>query len=105
TCADVFGVHAKQCHALGVLPPPAEVGYIRLRPLKVPNSGKPEFGWGMVGEGGGAIRKCRSLYRMTPTPNPSPPQARPARLAHLGCAPRESRGAVGGEHTECAALL
>ncbi len=23
---------------------PAEVGYIRLRPIKVPNSGKPEFG-------------------------------------------------------------
>ena len=27
-------------------PPPAEVGYIRLRPPKMPNSGKPEFGWG-----------------------------------------------------------
>jgi hypothetical protein len=24
---------------------PAEVGFIRLRPLYVPNSGKPEFGW------------------------------------------------------------
>jgi hypothetical protein len=24
---------------------PAEVGFIRLRPPKVPNSGKPEFGW------------------------------------------------------------
>src|SRR5262245_61638494 len=27
-------------------PSPAEVGFTRLRPSKMPNSGKPEFGWG-----------------------------------------------------------
>ena len=27
-------------------PSPAEVGCIRLRQLKMPNPGKPEFGWG-----------------------------------------------------------
>src|SRR5262249_32769563 len=27
-------------------PSPVEVGYIRLRPLNMPNLGKPEFGWG-----------------------------------------------------------
>ena len=27
-------------------PSPAKVGFARLRPSKMPNSGKPEFGWG-----------------------------------------------------------
>ncbi len=38
---------------LGVLPSPAEVGLIRLRPLQMANSGKPEFLWGGVGGGCG----------------------------------------------------
>ena len=42
------GVFVGQCIAQPPLPnpPPVEVGCFRLRPVNMPNSGRPEFGWG-----------------------------------------------------------
>src|SRR2546428_7117149 len=42
-------------------PSPAEVGYIRLRPAKMPNSGKPEFG------GREAHRVCGAVLHQAQT--------------------------------------
>src|SRR6478609_1364471 len=44
-----------------------------------------------------------SKITTTPTPNPSPPQVGPARLAHSHAKPGRARVSWGGEHTECAA--
>jgi hypothetical protein len=43
--------------------------------------------------------------RTTPTPNPSPPQVGPARLAHYKTRPGQARGARGGEQTSAGAAL
>jgi hypothetical protein len=46
------------------------------------------------------VWQCRCLNRTTPTPNPSPPQVGPARLAHYIAQPGQARAAWGGEHTD-----
>src|SRR5262249_21909693 len=72
------GINASR--KLGLLPPPAEVGYIRLRPLLVPNSGKPEFGWGRAGEGGDAFGYVGASSH-APHPQPLPTRGRGAHRA------------------------
>jgi 23S rRNA pseudouridine2605 synthase len=57
---------------------------------------------GRAGEGGGAI-VTSAPRRGTPTPNPSPSQVGPARLAQHGPEPGQARVRWGGERTETAA--
>src|SRR5262249_15366139 len=73
-------MEASTSSKLGLLPAPTEVGRIRLRPLKVSNSGKPEFGWGRGGEGARLLESL--LCGLSPgshesscmaPPYPSPP--------------------------------
>jgi hypothetical protein len=68
----------------GMFPSPPEVGFIRLRPLKVPNSGKPEFGW-EVARGGGTADSKKEPPPLTP------PHTRSANalLAGEGSAPSQ----------------
>src|SRR5260370_13716554 len=81
---------------LGLLPPQPKSDLSDFGQLRVPNSGKPEFGWGRAGEGGSASG-TQVPHLSTPTPNPSPPQVGLARLAHANAQPRQARGAWGGE--------
>jgi hypothetical protein len=89
-------VMCDQCFdTLGVLPPHHQRVYARLRRAMR----------GRVGEGGGGD-EARSLPHLgTPTPNPSPPQVGPARLAHDNAKPGQARVSWGGEHTEFVAPL
>jgi very-short-patch-repair endonuclease len=51
----------------------------------------------------GVLEDILSAITTTPTPNPSPPQVGPARLAHLNAKPGQARVSWGGEHTESVA--
>ena len=51
----------------------------------------------------GVLEDIQSVITTTPTPNPSPPQVGPARLAHYDAQPGQARVAWGGEQTEIAA--
>jgi 4-diphosphocytidyl-2-C-methyl-D-erythritol kinase len=62
--------------------------------------GKPEFGWGRAGEGGGACA-TPAPHRTTPTP----PQVGPARLAHSGAEPGQARVPWAGGYTALVAAL
>src|SRR6516162_3007299 len=55
---------------------PAQVGYIRLGPLIVPNSGKPEFGWGR------SDRACAIRVRGADSMTVCDPLTRNARAQH-----------------------
>jgi very-short-patch-repair endonuclease len=50
----------------------------------------------------GVLEDIQSAITTTPTPNPSPPQVGPARLAHYDAQPGQARVAWGGESTESA---